>query len=660
MKLLQLKNLIFTLLLLLFPFSYALSQEESETANPLILYMDKVYDVIPHAEIYEDKTGNLSFEEVIEKEFKPAGKNSYNFGFTSSVLWMRFQIKNQNSFLNDDWIFFVEYPQLDSVNFYFPVENDKEEEDVYIEKVGGDHLPFSKRNIESRILNFTVPFEIEKDPVIYVRIQSISVLQIPIYLSTQRLFHLRENENQIIIGIYFGIMLIMGVYNLFLFLSLRERIYLYYVLTVFFSLLYMSSFHGYGYKYFWSEYPYIQNKIIHLSGLTTIFFLNLFTVEFLDTKNFAPLLDKILKFLLVLSLPAFILSFALESNIPIIVINVLLLFYPGALIGAGIIVLRKGNKAARLYLVGWGFAAIVGAFTVMRSFGIVQDHRILNYLGLLTGSLEVAFFSFALADKINILKRARAQAEEKLITTLEEANQELEKHVKSRTKELSRSNKQNEALLLNILPNHVIERIKAHDEVLIVDTIPFASILFADVVGFTKLSQTVAATDLIVLLNNVFSHFDVLTMVHNLEKMKTIGDSYMVVGGLPGSIDNHLEAMADLALDLLKFSQQQELIDLLMKYPDFKIRVGIHCGPAVAGVIGLEKIAYDIWGDTVNTASRMESYGVPEMIHTSRQVYDQLKGKYIFEKRGLIDIKGKGMMETYFLMDKFPPKTKSV
>ncbi|MBK6605476.1 MAG: hypothetical protein IPG24_08325 [Leptospiraceae bacterium] len=138
--------------------------------NPLILYMDKVYDVIPHAEIYEDKTGNLSFEEVIEKEFKPGGKNSYNFGFTSSVLWMRFQIKNQNSFLNDDWIFFVEYPQLDSVNFYFPVENDKEEEDVYIEKVGGDHLPFTKRNIESRILNFTVPFEIEKDPVIYVRI----------------------------------------------------------------------------------------------------------------------------------------------------------------------------------------------------------------------------------------------------------------------------------------------------------------------------------------------------------------------------------------------------------------------------------------------------------------------------------------------------------
>lgn len=658
MKFIKIKKLIIAILIFLSPISFIISQEEAETSNPLILYMDKIYDVIPHAEIYEDKTGNLSFEEVIEKEFKPSNQNSYNFGFTSSVYWLRFQIKNQNSFLNDEWIFFVEYPQLDSVNFYFPIDHEKEEEDVYIEKEGGDQLPFAKRDIESRVLNFTVPFEISKDPVIYMRVHSISVMQIPVYLAPQRLFHMRDNETQIIMGIYFGIMLIMGFYNLFLFVSLREKIYLYYVLTVFFSILYMVSFHGYGYRHFWSENPYIQNKVIHLSGLTTIFFLNLFTVEFLDTKKFAPFLDKILKVLLIFSIPAFIISFILSSNVPIILINIISLFYPGVLIASGIIVLRKGNKAARLYLVGWGFAAIVGSFTVMRSFGLVQDHRLLNYLSLITGSLEVAFFSFALADKINILKKAKTEAEEKLISTLEEANQELEKRVKERTKELSRSNKQNESLLLNILPNHVIERIKSHDEVLIVDTIPFASILFADVVGFTKLSQTVAATDLIILLNNVFSHFDVLTMVHNLEKMKTIGDSYMVVGGLPGTIDNHLEAMADLALDLLKFSHQQELIDLLMKYPDFKIRVGIHCGPAVAGVIGLEKIAYDIWGDTVNTASRMESYGLPEMIHTSKQVYDQLKGKYIFEKRGLIDIKGKGMMETYFLIDKFPPKSK--
>lgn len=658
MKFIKIKKLIITILIFLTPISLIISQEEAETSNPLILYMDKIYDVIPHAEIYEDKTGNLSFEEVIEKEFKPSNQNSYNFGFTSSVYWLRFQIKNQNSFLNDEWIFFVEYPQLDSVNFYFPIDHEKEEEDVYIEKEGGDQLPFAKRDIESRVLNFTVPFEISKDPVIYMRVHSISVMQIPVYLAPQRLFHMRDNETQIIMGIYFGIMLIMGFYNLFLFFSLREKIYLYYVLTVFFSILYMVSFHGYGYRHFWSEYPYIQNRVIHLSGLTTIFFLNLFTVEFLDTKKFAPFLDKILKVLLLLSIPAFIISFFLSSNVPIILINLISLFYPGVLIASGIIVLRKGNKAARLYLVGWGFAAIVGSFTVMRSFGLIQDHRLLNYLSLITGSLEVAFFSFALADKINILKKAKAEAEEKLISILEEANQELEKRVKERTKELSRSNKQNESLLLNILPNHVIERIKSHDEVLIVDSIPFASILFADVVGFTKLSQTVAATDLIILLNNVFSHFDVLTMVHNLEKMKTIGDSYMVVGGLPGTIDNHLEAMADLALDLLKFSHQQELIDLLMKYPDFKIRVGINCGPAVAGVIGLEKIAYDIWGDTVNTASRMESYGLPDMIHTSKQVYDQLKGKYIFEKRGMIDIKGKGMMETYFLIDKFPPKSK--
>ncbi len=656
MKFIKIKKLIIAFFLLISPISILFSQEESETSNPLILYMDKVYDVIPHADIYEDKTGNLSFEDVIEKEFKPSDKNSYNFGFTSSVVWMRFQIKDQNSFLNDDWIFFVEYPQLDLVTFYFPIEHDKEEDDVYVEKEGGDHFPFSKRDIESRVLNYIVPFEIEKNPVIYIRVQSISVVHIPIYLAPQRFFHIRDNETQLIMGIYFGIMFIMGFYNLFLFLSLKDKIYLYYVLAVFFSILYMVSFHGYGYRHFWSEYPYIQSKIIHTSGLMAIICLIFFTIEFLDTKKFVPLLDKILKILALFSLPVILISFVLSSNVPIIITNVIILIYPGVLIVSGIIILIKGIKAARLYMVGWAFAAVVGILTILRSFGLIQDLRFMNYLSLATGALEVAFFSFALADKINILKKDKTNAEEKLIATLEEANQELETRVKARTKELSRSNKQNEALLLNILPNHVIDRIKTHDEALIVDTIPFASILFADVVGFTKLSQTVAATELVVLLNNVFSHFDVLTMVHNLEKMKTIGDSYMVVGGLPGSIDNHLEAMADLALDILKFSHQQELIDLLMKYPDFKIRVGIHCGPAVAGVIGLEKIAYDIWGDTVNTASRMESFGLPDMIHTSRQVYDQLKGKFIFEKRGLIDVKGKGLMETYFLIDKFAPK----
>jgi hypothetical protein len=233
MKFIKIKKLIITILIFLTPISLIISQEESETSNPLILYMDKIYDVIPHAEIYEDKTGNLSFEEVIEKEFKPSNQNSYNFGFTSSVYWLRFQIKNQNSFLNDDWIFFVEYPQLDSVNFYFPIDHEQEEEDVYIEKEGGDQLPFAKRDIESRVLNFTVPFEISKDPVIYMRVHSISVMQIPVYLAPQRLFHMRDNETQIIMGIYFGIMLIMGFYNLFLFFSLREKIYLYYVHDVF-------------------------------------------------------------------------------------------------------------------------------------------------------------------------------------------------------------------------------------------------------------------------------------------------------------------------------------------------------------------------------------------------------------------------------------------
>ena len=233
-------TIFFLILFFLFPLIGINAQEKTEFNNPLILFMEKVYDVIPHAEIYEDKEGNLSFEEVTQKEFKPSNSNSYNYGFTNSTIWMRLQVKNQNSFLNDEWIFFVEYPQLDLVNFYFPVDNDRGE-NAYIEKEGGDRLPFSKRDIESRVLNYTVPFEITKNPIIYIKIKSTSVMQTPIHLAPERYFYSRNSDTQIIMGIYFGIMFIMGFYNLFLFLSLGEKIYLYYVLTVFFSIVYMVS-----------------------------------------------------------------------------------------------------------------------------------------------------------------------------------------------------------------------------------------------------------------------------------------------------------------------------------------------------------------------------------------------------------------------------------
>ena len=201
-----------------------------------------------------------------------------------------------------------------------------------------------------------------------------------------------------------------------------------------------------------------------------------------------------------------------------------------------------------------------------------------------------------------------------------------------------------EDLLLNVLPVPIANRLKAGEST-IADSFSGVSVLFSDVVGFTKLATTVSATELVNMLNGVFSGFDTLTDKHGLEKIKTIGDAYMVVSGLPDPREDHAEAMAEMALEMY------EELDKLNKEhgTNLEIRVGINSGPVVAGIIGTRKFAYDLWGDTVNTAARMESHGVEGRIHLTQETYVFLKDKYDFDDRGFMDIKGKGDMHTYLL-----------
>jgi adenylate cyclase len=211
-------------------------------------------------------------------------------------------------------------------------------------------------------------------------------------------------------------------------------------------------------------------------------------------------------------------------------------------------------------------------------------------------------------------------------------------------KKLQIEQEKSEKLLLNILPQLVAERLKKGEHT-IADSFPDVTVLFSDLVGFTELSTGISASNLVEKLNQIFLAFDRLTEKHSLEKIKTIGDAYMLVGGVPTQNSEHVEAVADMALGMLKEIERlnQE------NNENFKIRVGIHTGPVVAGVIGKNKFIYDLWGDTVNVASRMESQGIPDCIQVSQTTYWRLKDKFHFEQRGPIDVKGKGKMITYLL-----------
>jgi len=204
-----------------------------------------------------------------------------------------------------------------------------------------------------------------------------------------------------------------------------------------------------------------------------------------------------------------------------------------------------------------------------------------------------------------------------------------------------------EQLLLNVLPAAIVLRLKDNEQN-IAESFGEVTVMFADIVGFTELSSRISATAVVEVLNDIFSAFDHLADRHGLEKIKTIGDAYMVVGGLPTPREDHAEAIANMAIDML---HEVRLLSLEHSEP-FSIRIGISTGPVVAGVIGLKKFIYDLWGDTVNIASRMESHGITGCIQVTTETYEILKDKYTFQRRGAIQVKGKGYMVTYLLTGK--------
>jgi guanylate cyclase len=202
-----------------------------------------------------------------------------------------------------------------------------------------------------------------------------------------------------------------------------------------------------------------------------------------------------------------------------------------------------------------------------------------------------------------------------------------------------------ESLLLNILPQSIADKLKAETRT-IADQFSSASILFADVVDFTPVAERLPPEEVVGVLDHLFSHFDVLAERYGLEKIKTIGDCYMAAAGVPSPRPDHARALALMALDMLGAMGSVDEVGHL----GLELRVGINSGPVVAGVIGRKRFLYDLWGDAVNTASRMESHGTPGRIQITRATKELLDDEFVCERRGTISVKGKGEMEVWYLV----------
>jgi adenylate cyclase len=270
----------------------------------------------------------------------------------------------------------------------------------------------------------------------------------------------------------------------------------------------------------------------------------------------------------------------------------------------------------------WFVAFLVVFFTAGVIGGLVTTETLPPWFNSLMVGLNIAMSSVIVFTLLGYFVRQRQEALAALRVEQEKA----------------------EDLLLNVLPSSIAERLKAQPQT-IADQVSSATILFADVVDFTPFSQRHPAAEVVGTLDELFSRFDDLAERHGLEKIKTIGDCYMVAAGVPSPRPDHATAIAQMALEMLNAVRADDEVGRL----GLELRIGINSGPVIAGVIGRKRFLYDLWGDAVNTASRMESHGTPGDIQITGATYELIKDEFECRRRGMVEVKGKGEMETWYL-----------
>ncbi|MBK8847326.1 MAG: hypothetical protein IPO27_12595 [Bacteroidetes bacterium] len=333
-----------------------------------------------------------------------------------------------------------------------------------------------------------------------------------------------------------------------------------------------------------------------------------------------------------------------------------MLLYYGPYIG--VVVGRSGNRFGYLFALTY-FAYFLLVLTEAAYINVGKPEYILgfSYSGWAT-VMEALALSFLLTQRFEVEKEDVLQKESEtqlrlMEKTLENErivrnqNKMLEQKVEERTRDLQMEKQKSDDLLLNILPAETANELKLHGKAL-AKSFDMVTVMFTDFKDFTTVSEKVSAEVLVEEINTCFSTFDLILQKHNVEKIKTIGDAYLCVTGLPVSSSTHAEDMLNAALEIRDFMEKRKQEQTARGGFSFQIRLGMHTGPIVAGIVGLKKYAYDIWGDTVNFAARMEQNSEAGKINISGTTYELIKDKYNCSYRGKIPAKNKGELDMYF------------
>jgi class 3 adenylate cyclase len=476
---------------------------------------------------------------------------------------------------------------------------------------------------------------------------------IPLRLWSTPDFRAYERQEYVIHAMYFGLAFGMVIFNVLLFLSLRDTTYLRYVAAVLCVMGAVAAKNGLLKEFVWQDAP-------RWSDLSTFTFYLLsysatahFMRHMLQSWKLAPRFDRLMQGLSIAYLFAplgLLVSFATFANF-IAKVN----FVATVLMVSLMVYCAIKRQRSAYFLLAASMAMVLGSLlTVLKAPGLIPT-GVLTLHGLQIGSaLEMMLLALALADRFNLERLARVRAQEALVEGLQRSERELEGKVVQRTAELIAEQEKSHQLLSNILPEPIIAELTATGKVQPAEH-RSATILFTDLAGFTQATATMPADRMVGELSDIFAAFDDITREEGVEKIKTIGDAYMAVAGISSAQPDHAERCVRAALRMQAFMAQRNE-DATFKW---NLRVGLHSGPVVSGVVGKHKYAFDIWGDAVNIASRMESSGEVGHVNVSAYTYDLVRRAFDCTYRGKIAAKGKGEIDMYFVNGLLPLTTKS-
>jgi class 3 adenylate cyclase len=615
--------------------------------------------------LYEDPSGTLTLENVRalgDEKFVPA--NAVGKLHLSSAYWTRVTIKSELP---------TDMPYVLMTNWW-------DYQDIHVLKADGSVTSLSAgllREPKDDTEKFRPTFLIRAGETLtlYVRLKSTGAFHTPdsvaLFMSQAMSLYEKILPYSYLQGTVFGMLLALSLYNMFVARSTKDRAYLLYslyLLAMALSLIgQMSPDPSVLNLIFLRHYPWAAMWIKRLADPLLWILLLFFDRAFLETRQYLRRWDKVLVVMIVLvtiqeliffmglqpqeGVWAYVLGFP-EAVTPILGVVVGVLRYRQGFVPARYFVIAQSLLALGTLVFGYqGEAWNPLTYLPQGLFWrYVQNDSL--WVG---AAAEAIIFSMGLSYRINMLRSAVAnqalEAERERKRLAIETNERLEVEVAERTQELRLEKEKASLLLHNILPVEIANELIANGS-----TQPQryeeVSVLYTDFKGFTDAVATLPAKRMIEELNDIFQHFDDIIDSCGIEKIKTIGDSYMIVGGLPKPLPDHAVRCVDAALKMLAYLEDRNRTAALK----WHMRAGIHSGAVVAGVVGKRKFTYDVWGDTVNIASRMESAGEPGRLNVSAYTYDLIKSRYGAEYRGNVAAKGKGEIDMYFVI----PEAKSI